>query len=260
MPMKSPNFDGVKSNRNYGFEPNLTRLRDVLYKLFLNQRIRRGSELAPHETAIIRALLIRKQFPLEPSTVVDSNFLNKVRQIKLHKKHQNNIKFTLLKSVKYLKHKFLVRKLEAGGNFKAHRLQMIKVDNEWFFQHYFGDIAEKMKIPINDFVGFGKLARGESKMDHFTSMETFKLWKQNPEFIEEIKSYLRSNFLVDFRQLTQNQLTKMIDGWSKLIAAFGLDQAVQQILRSLKSPRCKLPWTFSEIKHAVKNTMQFLNK
>ena len=58
----------------------------------------------------------------------------------------------------------------------------------------------------------------------------------------------------DFLLFNEKKINKMVDGWSKIVEKFGIDAGFNSILSSFNLRGSKLPWTVSEVKHALKVT------
>jgi hypothetical protein len=236
-------------------------LKEILFHLFLQKDFNLTfPSLKNYEILILKSIILKK-FNSKINVDITKELLNSIVKINLKKKKEYCLKMVIMKSITHLKNSFLVNKYNIESKMLLSNEISVKSTENIFYQYYFGDVAKKNNLPIETFYGFKNWTHRHNKnIPKSITNRVISLWKQSPEFISEMRGYIKHQFLTDFEVFNKEKILKMLRSWGKIIKKKGLDEGVQSILKSLSVKGCKLPWTMSEARNAVMVTNQVLNE
>ena len=230
-------------------------LRNLLHSVFLQKKL--GSslpELNKYESTILKFILNKKFFPYKDQKNIDLNSFDSIVSISLTRKKEYSIKFVIMRSLYYVKNKFFNKEMKNISAISSKKY-FSKASDAYFYDYYFGDLALKKNLPIESFYAFKNWSHRYNKsIPKSITKKLIQLWKLNPEFTQNIRDYLQNQIMQDFILFNKKKINKMIDRWSKIIEKFGIDAGFNSILSSFNLRGSKLPWTVSEVKHALKVT------
>lgn len=242
--------------------PNIDR---VLVKLFLNRSISKSdSFLKEHEKQIVSKILFKKKFPILAEEPLDWRSLNKLRQTKIKKKNEDELKFVLKKCIRHLQIRFLesVKHGDAldQASLKGVSLRDIKTNKDkYFYRFYFKDIAEREGIAIERFYHFRSWKNRFCKdIPKSITRQSLDLWKKNTDFIRQIKEYISQSLVGHFFEFNSKKIHTMVSKWERIIDEHGQRKGLRQILDSFDVKGSKLPWTLSEVETAIVHTLKCL--
>lgn len=205
------------------------------------------------EKEIIRNIVVKKKFFGHSSVQFTKEFFNQTRQSKLQKKTEDGLKFIFKKAIKKMKSEFKSTFLKGKTGNK-------KLDDNLFYLHYYGKIAEEEDIPIECFFHFRNWQNRVSEhIPKSITKEYVRRLNKNPEFVRKIKNYLTEDFLDSFKVFNSKKIRIMIIKWEKIIEEKGKSMGLKEIIRSIHSKGNKIPWTISEVKHALGNSLKYIN-
>lgn len=214
-----------------------------------------------HELGILKAIVLKKNFPLFSSQELTAKTLNELIKFDLKKRKDYNVKFAFARVIDHLKKRFLrtceVRVVKRGGGTKS----TVQSKDYAIYHHHFGAIAAKKKIPIEQFFAFKNHSHIFNRhIPRSINSQVLSLWKLNPAFIAQIEAYLARAFLDDFKMANQIKVRKMVMKWARLVGKLGLAQASEKIVGKLGLKGSKVPWTVSEVKEAVLSVRKMLSE
>lgn len=234
----------------------LFNLQKFLYKLFMNIKFEDNDMfLKPIEKQIIVTIVKKKKFVGFQNIRFDSKFFNKAQGSNLRKKTEDGLKFVFKKAIRELKKEFKTHILPAGIKIKTDALDQL------FYGHYFGEIAEVQGIPLESFFHFRNWKKRNNP--HIPKSITKKYMshlKLNPHFIEKIYIFLHNKLVNSFKVFNSKKIRTMVIKWEKIIEDLGSESGLAKIQKMITSPGNKIPWSMSEVYHALDDTLDYLEK
>ena len=234
----------------------LFNLQKFLYKLFMNIDFEPNDMLLkPIEKMIISTIVKKKKFIGFQKIKFDQAFFNKAKTSNLRKKTEDGLKFVFKKAIRELKKEFKGTMLPPGTKLKTDALDRA------FYGHYFGDIAEHFGIPLESFFHFRNWKKRNSP--HIPKSITKKYMsrlKLNHAFITKIYTFLHQKLINSFRVFNSKKIRTMVIKWEKIIEEYGTESGLSKIEKMINSRGNKIPWTMSEVYHALDDTLDYLEK
>jgi hypothetical protein len=234
----------------------LFNLQKFLYKLFMNIEFESSDMmLKPIEKEIISAIVKKKKFIGFQNIQFQQKFFNKAKTSNLRKKTEDGLKFVFKKAIRELKKEFKNTMLTPGTKLKTDAL------DKAFYGHYFGQISEHFNIPLESFFHFRNWKKRNSP--HIPKSITKKYMsrlKLNSNFISKIYTFLHQKLINSFRVFNSKKIRTMVIKWEKIIEEFGIDAGLSKIQKMINSRGNKIPWTMSEVYHALDDTLDYLEK
>ena len=212
------------------------------------------------EKSIIKAILKKKKFLWDNSTDLDISILNKITSIGCFKRKEDQLKFVIKKCIKNMQNRFKAKLDLSDVEFLLKYPNYKALKDKYFYEFYFGHIAKERGISIENFFHFRTgVYRYSREIPNSVTKKSIGFWKLNPEFINEIKSYIDCAFLADFKAFNKKKIKLILGKWERIILHFGWEEGVKVIIKLINSRGCKLPWTLNEAVIAIRNTLEFID-
>ena len=209
--------------------------------------------LNPIERQIISLIMKKKKFIGHEKIEFNLNSLNKARMSNLRKKTEDGLKFVFKKAIRELKKEYKTQIMPPGSKLKT------EVLDSSFYEHYFGEISTQFNIPLESFFHFRSWKRRNSPfIPKSITKKYISHLKLNPDFIEKIRFFLNSKFINSFRVFNSKKIRTMIIKWEKIIDEYGSLNGLLKIQKMINSRGNKIPWTMSDVYHALDNTLGYL--
>ena len=209
------------------------------------------------ERTIVSTIFDKKKFMGYSNIFFTKQFFNHARRTNLKKKTEDGLKFVFKKAIKHLKKEFKthILSLTHKGRIKADML------DRKFYTHFYGEISEKFDIPLESFFHFRNWQKRDSDfIPKSITKEYMRRLKLNPVFIGKILKYLNNKLVKSFMVFNSKKIRTMIIKWEKIIEENGSMNGLNKIVKMINSPGNKIPWTLSEVQHALHNTLDYLEK
>ena len=185
--------------------------------------------------------------------------LNKIGKSRLFKKKEDQLKFVIKKCIKHMQEQFRLRLEASDENFEIKYPNFKKNKDNYFYQFYFKEIAEKEEMPLENFFHFRTGSyRYTQDIPNSVTKKSINLWKKNPDFINQIIDFINTSFRDSFESFNIKKIRLLLSNWENTLEKMGEIDGMNKILKSLKSRGCKLPWTLSEVNCAIENTLSLL--
>lgn len=229
-------------------------LHSFLYNLFMNVEFTQNNfQLNKLEKEIIRNIVQKKKFKGFQNITFTEDFFNKARNSHLHKKTEDGLKFIFKKAIKKMK-----------NNFKIKHLNGIKLNSQQldhhFYSFYFQDIADREGISLECFYHFRNWQnRNSDNIPKSITKNYVRRLKKNPEFVRELRNYLESELIHCFKVFNSKKIRTMIIKWEKIIEEQGRETGIKTIIKMIHSRGNKIPWTLSEVYHALEDSLKYLD-
>jgi hypothetical protein len=205
------------------------------------------------EKEIIKNIVHKKKFDGFEQIEFTETFFNKARNSKLRKKTEDGLKFIFKKAIKKMK-----------KNFKTKHLNGIKLTSQQFDQHfyayYFQHIAEQEGISLECFFHFRNWQnRNSENIPKSITKKYVRRLKKNPDFVSQMRDYLNKELIHCFKVFNSKKIRTMIIKWEKKIEEEGREAGIKSIIKMIHSRGNKIPWTLSEVKHALEDSLKYLD-
>lgn len=234
----------------------LFNLQKFLYKLFMNIEFEENDMLLePLEREIIATIFKKKKFIGYQHVSFQTKFFNKAKTSNLRKKTEDGLKFVFKKAIRELKKEFKSQMVPARTKLKTDEMDRL------FYGHYFGAISENFGIPLESFFHFRNWKkRNNPHIPKSITKKYMSRLKLNPVFIEKIHLFLHHKLMSSFQVFNSKKIRTMVIKWEKIIEDFGSEEGLEKIQSMICSPGNKIPWTMSEVLHALDDTLDYLEK
>ena len=231
-----------------------------MFKLFLNKPLpKENLTFSNNEKLIFHSILHKKKIKFDENIELNEESMNKINRQFYKKKRETYLKFVFPKCVKYLR-KVLTETHDTLFNNHLCLKKLSKLNRDMiFYNHYFKEIAETQKIPIESFILFKNWTHRFS--DHIpksVNLQMVNLWKKNPTLVNDMLRYLNERFFKDFFDFNKEKIESLIIKWGSMVVDIGEDKTVEKIVDSLKKKQSKLPWSLAEVEYAVQKTKSLL--
>lgn len=239
---------------------NFRKLQNLLKKLFLNKPIsQKDTNLKQHEKTLLKCILVKKKYRFDTEQPLSLENIKKLQHKRIRKKKEYGLKFAIMRTFNQLKRDFLdAHRLKSESSTQKTRdisSRFHKSEDIYFYTHYFGEYAKRQNLPIESFFVFKNWShRYNANIPKSITAETIKAWKTNALFKHKVLDYLDKNFYSDFEEFNTRKIGKLMCLWETTAKKFGLNKAMQWIMESMSKKGCKLPWTWSEVEHAIECT------
>jgi ribosomal protein L31E len=244
----------------------LKNLSQIIIKLFLNEQVNEEDlELLPEEKDLLMAILKKKKFPITNTDKLTVPLLNSLSKQRLTKKNEDMLKFVVKKCVKHMQQEFLrkvkLEHLEGKHLMKGVTLEDIKQNKDkYFYQYFFGEVSEREGIPIQHFYHFRSWKnRFLKNIPKSVTRQSLNLWKKNPIFIDQMKTFIKESLIKSFYAFNANKIQIMIRRWERIMEQNGRVPGIKKVLSKFTCKGSKLPWTLSEAESAAKYTLRLLS-
>ena len=253
----------------------LEKTKDLIIKLLLRERISQQDLdcLSPTEKQIIGFFLTKKKMLRSDEVIFSEEYFDFLKYSFSTKKNEENLKFAVIQTMKHLCQQYRSREKNLLIH-KAHSKLSPKILCQLgFYNHYFGDQARKMDLPLTVFfhpqvkAGSGYLfAKKELSMQNRTiNHSLIRNLKTSPEFMKDFTEFIVDKFkgysgeLTGIGQVTRQNIilktNQKVMQWERSITNHGQDEGIRRIKKDLlRNPKCKLPWSMYEIGQAVEFT------
>ena len=242
----------------------LEKLKQFLNHIFFEKKLKKKDvELSVHEMKIAKTLLTKKKLIDKKSFSFTLKNFDKLKILKKKKKNEDELKFVIKKCLKQLQEDFLEKfrkkKIEQMDDCRVSMKEVTRNKNEYFYRHYFGRIAEREGIPIQKFYHFKCWSERYSRnIPRSITKDSLFMWKKNPKFIQKIVDFIKNKFMIKFISFNSKKIRSMVSKWDAILDEKGLEEGTKAVIRSFKSRGLKLPWTLTEVRKAIDNTLSFL--
>lgn len=236
----------------------LSRLSKTLTKLFM------CTSLEPEDIAftqaemnVLREVLIKKFAHQNGRSVYDFNLLTKSSELleainsaltdhKSTKRVEENNKFIYKYTMKYMKKLYFLK----------HNLKNSQPNEQSFYEHYFKQTAETMRVPLEHF--YDPLYKTLNKNPAFKTINNkyLKLIFSSTAFKNEFFEFVKVSFAETYCEMVPNKLNKFFkklrNDLNNMKNSCTSDELVNDFAIKLqKNRKCKLPWTNREVICAV---------
>lgn len=204
------------------------------------------------EKEIIKEIVAKKRFDGFKRVQFTEKFFNSAKNTDLKKKTEDGLKFIFKKAIKKMKDKFKKK------YFKGKKIGAALFDKH-FYSFYFQKIAEEEKIPLECFYHFRNWQSRESEnIPKSITKEYVRRLKKSEEFICQLRTFLEEDLLNSFKVFNSKKIRTMIIKWEKIIEDKGKEQGLKTIIKTIHSRGNKIPWTLSEVNHALDDSLKYL--
>ena len=227
------------------FNSSLQKLYDLFVQIFSHGYINPEQyALTPFEEEILGCLLQRKFYqkltPYELGLPVIEKIdrINEIIRGRSNKRPEECYKFVLTRANKYLK-----RQLSGFSD--------PETSEKIFYEHYFGEIAKQMALPIEQFIY--PITRKQIEVAKLNSNYFERIFKSE-QFVCHVQHYLENLVYVEYREELRKKLKSFLSKYDVMFSRNKADvKAAERHLKEylLKNKRCKLPWTLNEIKESI---------
>ena len=217
-------------------------------------------KLEEYEKKILKAILLRKNLRVPEDDPPDAHNLDRIARSLPLKKRESNFKFVFPKCFKFLKKQFWRTLGTNTGDGRPGPAETLQDKEYAFFAHYFGEASREKAIPIEKFFLFRNWThRFNEHIPKTITMDSIRLWKQNPRFIGAMREYLNREFMDEVREMNRAKIRFMMRKWSRIALREGIHAAENQILASMGLKGTKLPWTVQEVQIALEETLAIIS-
>ena len=236
--------------------PYFDSLKHALRQIFLQKSTNASNcRLSKDEQVILQAILAKKKFPVCKKLACAAKSVRHLAGFPLRRLKEYNVKFVLSRCIKRLKQVFF-QNLEQPG---TRRAVGIRRRDRLFYAHYFGDVSQRRGIPLERFYAFKNWThRYAREIPKSITRQSIRLWSLSPRFISDVCAYIDDGLLADTVDSGQAKIMRMLRQWNRMVIRLGHRAAVKQIVAYLGSSACKLPWTVSEVKFAMRSVRAIL--
>lgn len=204
------------------------------------------------ERKIIENIVKKKKFDGHKKVEFSVDFFNKAKNSNLQKKTEDGLKFIFKKAIKKMKTSF------KNNFFKGMKISSQEVDRH-FYQHHFSKIAQDENLPLECFYHFRNWQNRDSEnIPKSITKEYVRRLKKNPDFVQELKHYLQKELIHCFKVFNSKKIRTMIIKWEKIIEEKGREKGLNFIVQMIHSRGNKIPWTLSEVHHALQDSLKYL--
>ena len=167
------------------------------------------------------------------------------------KRKEEKVKFVYKMVLKKMKRRF-----EKANNLPPE-------SNEPFYRRYFGEIADRLGMPLDHFFDPSNNKRkeaGEGAENRFKTINTefLQLVFTSDKFKADFLAYLQSpDLLHDYQDKLGKKIRKLLTRWNKLVGKADEKEILNRANEYfINSERCKLPWAVFEVKVARDHFLQ----
>lgn len=247
-----PKYKTTKNQR-------LLRLYDALMKIFLQDdtTISKGA-LSPVEQLLLVRIVKRKFGKPDWGLVAKlmAEFMAEIDQVLPVRPSESKRKEEKVKFVYKMVLKKMKRRFEKANNLPAE-------SNEPFYRKYFGEIADRLGMPLSHFYDPSNNKRkegGEAGDNRFKTInaEFLQLVFTSEKFKADFLAYLQSpDLLSDYQDKLGKKIRKLLTRWNKLVGKADEKEILERANEYfINSERCKLPWAVFEVRVARDHFLQ----
>lgn len=236
--------------------PNFGRLYELLKKLFTSDRIRQNdTELKDYEFNILTSIVNRKykhKINFESVGIKLCDKLNDPDVLISKKRPEENYKFIFKRCIKFMRDR-----LKAFSMKK----QTKKEFDEFFYRHYFEDVAKKEGMDLDNFKN-PKRTKEHSNCPKTINMKYIRSIKKSQLFLTDFNNYIGTHLEKDYEITILEKLKKMVMKWEENFKTNkNRDEEIKKILLYIKeNKKCKLPWSLAEIQRAIKSLKKMFDE
>lgn len=246
-----PTFSRQTSDINNNLFFNL---HNFLFNLFMNVKFStQNFQLNDLERQIIKNIVLKKKFEGYKQVEFSKKFFNRAANTDLKKKKEDGLKFIFKKAIKKIKNDFKINQLQGI------RLNAKELDRH-FYAFHFQKIADQEGLPLQCFYHFRNWQNRESEnIPKSITKDYVRKLKKNPQFVLELKNYLENELIKSFTMFNSKKIRTMIIKWEKMIEDHGREQGIKTIIKNIHSIGNKIPWTLSEVYHALQDSLKYIH-
>ena len=256
------NIPNNGNNLNFNFKI-LEKVFYLINKLMTTDKINENDLKMPETQKRLVLAFLNKKNPYTPLklTYFTKEMLNLYRQCEKKKRKEERLKYIFKKSINHMQ-----------GNFKKQlpKWQQIQINSKrdngmaldyLFYEHYFGQIARQLGVPIEKFFHFRNWkTRVDLNIPKSITKAYIRLISLNPKFISEIFYYIKNLLLKDVLRINSNKVASIVSKWEYFILKYKGHDAYQKLEEKIKSKRYKFPWGIIEIQRAIEDTLNYFYK
>ena len=178
------------------------------------------------------------------------------------KRTEEGLKFVFVKAITFMKKEFQKKQKELNeesGELKKSKSS--KGEDYKFYNYFFGKIARRKGIPIENFFHF-RTWKSKSNLNIPKSItkKYISLISLNPEFVRQIHNYIDYFLRHEIQKVIEGKLERIVQKWEEYLILFNGDNAFANLLKIIKSENKKFPWGMAEVNHAIKDMKRYLNR
>ena len=248
---KSRNSDTFSRTANSQLDHAMkyfSNLSDFLMKFFKSERINETDlNLKSYELAILKSFIARK-YNKNIKVKIDKYFLfEKLQELastESLKRPEENYKFVFKRCLKNMKERFKESREEKLKKKDFERL---------FYEHYFKDVVELEKIPLESFY-HPKNSKTKTKNCPKTINNTYiENISKSQSFVNDFLEYLNGPLEKEYREVIDSKITGLIQRWEdEFELKSRSDAVIDDICNYIeKNKKCKLPWNIKEVQEAI---------
>lgn len=198
---------------------------------------------------------------------VSAEYIIKTLEKPIEKKFEENIKYVTARIFKFLQKHFKSKifakvktELRQRFRFYPRNKQILYA----FFGFYFGEVAARMKYPIEKFffprTKLSQKSQYEKYIPKFMTEGYLDLVKLSPRFVKDASFFLEKLFLNESMNKIVHKVELVCANWEKkLFEPNGNRKNEIKPLSCLFDSKCKMPWSMSEVTVAISDVSNFLN-
>ena len=253
----------------------------VLIKFLWNERVSQQEleNLTETDQKILQAVLRKKKLTILSDFELSEEKFAKIVSKSVLKRNEENLKCVFKYALKFLRTQF--RKSHSEFKFRYQNIHMKQKNliDLAFYTFYFGEIADRLNWPISKFF-HPKVFSGNFDLDMNIDEPLLRPKTINKEYIQnlkrsvafslDLKNYLHNQFEVtpgvfigifdQYKKISEQKMLQKLDNWHRLFVKYGDEKGLTLVLKELnQNQKCKLPWTFLEMKKAVDESKIQLN-
>lgn len=249
---------------------HLKNLQKVVLKFMLSHEISEEelSQLSPNEDRIFSLFLNKKKRDQKKPTKPSNNA--RILQRNNSKRVEENLKLVFNNAIGFLKNVFKATFQNSLENHLTREYRNVCDKFEYcFFGFYFEEAALRLDQEIERFFMPKILSKRRSpgipekkKLIPKTISKVYlSRIRLSESFLEHFKLFLTKGFLGERTEKIRNKTILLLSKWDGMVQDFGAEKAFKIMEdRITKSERNNLAWTVKDIKIAIEQTLNYLEK
>ena len=220
------------------------------------------------ELILLKAFLVkRKIVKINKKLNLKAEIFNTQYKLKTTRRKEENLKHVIMLVIKFLRNKFRENNKKFVIDKHYSFLSNKDIIDFCFYCFYFGKIADKNKWSIQRFyhpkiVSKRKNNAEENERLKSINSEYIRYIRKSAFFTKDMVSFLDNNYkdeegkqfgiLDHAKELVLDKLTSKFNYWDEMMRSFGETKGFDKVLKDIsKNPKCKLPWSMSELEEAI---------
>lgn len=242
----------------------------IFKKMLLNERVNQVEldSLTEQDKIFLKTFFLKKKIIKNQEEIVfEEETFNSLYKFKTERRKEENLKHVMMLGIKFLRYHFR----KNHPSFVIHSENKFNNNKELidfcFYSYYFGKVADKNNCKLEKFYHpkiVSKRKKNEQKSERLKSINTqyMRGIKKSKIFVNDFNSYLNNDFVDSdgnqdgFRNQTyeiiMDKLIYKFNFWDSLMRSEGPEKGFEKVIKDFtKNPKCKLPWSYLELKEAV---------